>query len=571
MGVIVCESQKSKDKNKNVVEAHPKIEDDKNSTNETENNNNNKEIQPTEKEAIKEQVTDNNNKPNESNKPEEEKENTNNENIPKQNEEQLIVTLDSKVFVGKGSTDPNQLYIRKKILGRGSFGIVYLVKQKELSRYFAMKVIKKTSKNKEEEENLMNEIEILRKLDHPNILKITDFYPLKNEYNIITEYCQEGELFDEIKANAPFNEPLAAWYMRQILSAVSYCHSMNVIHRDLKPENILIVKRVKSGFHPIKIIDFGTAKVFQKEKSEHMLIGSAYYIAPEVLSRNYSELCDLWSCGVIMYILLTGRPPFNGINEEEIMKKIKEGNYDLTKYPWGIISKDAKDLIKGLLQVNPKQRYNAKDSLNHKWFQSEKIKTNKSVYGIKDRQVNKLVDNLMKYKSDNILRCAVIALLVHNSIQLNQAHDAVKLFNKIDKNGDGKISKEELFNGIQPYKKELSDDELRKQIDAIFNNIDTDHNNYIEYEEFVRGAIDKNNFLSVNFLQFAFNYFDKDHDGGITYEEVKNKFYQSDKNKNSCKAQEQLQKAFNDIDINGDGKLSFEEFGKMMENIIKQD
>jgi calcium-dependent protein kinase len=572
MGVIICDSTKSKDKNKPIIKANTKTDTDKNSTKESEKNNNNKEAQPTDNNLPKEQGINNNiSKQKNEDKSDDGKENKNEENIQKNNEEKLLVTLDSNVFVGKGSTDPNQLYIRKKILGRGSFGIVYLVKHKELSRYFAMKVIKKTSKNKEEEENLMNEINILRKLDHPNILKITDFYPLKTEYNIITEYCQEGELFDEIKAHAPFNEILTAWYMRQILSAVSYCHSMNIIHRDLKPENILIVKRVKNGFHPIKIIDFGTAKVFQKEKSEHLLIGSAYYIAPEVLSRNYSELCDLWSCGVIMYILLTGRPPFNGINEEEIMKKIKEGNYDLSKYPWGIISEDAKNLVKGLLQIDPKKRYSAQDALNHKWFQSEKIKTNKSAYDIKHRQVNKLVDNLIKYRSDNILRCAVIALLVHNSIQLNQAHDAVKLFNKIDKNGDGKITREELFNGLQPYKKEITDEELRKQVDTIFNNIDTDHNNHIEYEEFVRAAIDKNNFLSVNFLQFAFNYFDKDHDGGITYEEVKNKFYQNDKNKNSYKAQEQLQKAFNDIDINGDGKLSFEEFGKMMENIIKQD
>jgi len=578
MGVIICnkandknkDKDKDKDKDKQVIEANAKIDSNKNSTKETEKNNN-KENQPNENDA-KEQHKDNNKESEDlNNKKDEEKENKNMENI-KKNEEKLMVTLDSKVFVGKGSTDPNQIYIRKKILGRGSFGTVYLVKQKELSRYFAMKVIKKSSaKNKEEEESLMNEIEILRKLDHPNILKITDFYPLKTEYNIITEYCQEGELFDEIKAHAPFNEVLAAWYMRQILSAVSYCHSMNILHRDLKPENILIVKRQKNGFHPIKIIDFGTAKVFQKEKNEHLLIGSAYYIAPEVLSRNYTELCDLWSCGVIMYILLTGRPPFNGINEEEIMKKIKEGVYDLTKYPWGVISDDAKDLIKGLLQVNPKKRYNAKEALAHKWFQSEKVKANQSAYNIKNRQLNKLVDNLIKYRADNILRCAVVALLVHNSIQLNQAHDAVKLFNKIDKNGDGKISREELFDGLQPYKKDLDDDELRKQVESIFNNIDTDHNNYIEYEEFVRAAIDKNHFLSVNFLQFAFNYFDKDHDGGITYEEVKNKFYQNDKNKNSFKAQEQLQKAFNEIDINGDGKLSFEEFGKMMENIIKQD
>ena len=563
MGVIVCDKTKNKDKK--TIEANVKINPDKNSTKETDKT---KDTQQQEKDNTKE-----NEKNEANNKNDEGKENKNNENIKKEKkEEKLMVTLDSKVLVGKGSSDPNQIYIRKKILGRGSFGIVYLVKHKFLNRYFAMKVIRKSpSKNSKEEDDLMNEIEILRKLDHPNILKITDFYALKNEYNIITEYCQEGELFDEIKANAPYNEVMAAWYMSQILSAVCYCHNMNILHRDLKPENILIVKRLKNGFHPIKIIDFGTAKVFKKEKSEHLLIGSAYYIAPEVLSRNYTELCDLWSCGVIMYILLTGRPPFNGINEEEIMKKIKEGEYDMSRYPWGVISDDAKDLIKGLLQLDPKKRYTAKEALEHKWFKNEKTKASQTVYNIKNRQLNKLIDNLVKYRSDNILRCAVIALLVHNSIQLNQAHDAVKLFNLIDKNGDGRITREELFNGLQPYKKELSDDELRKQVDTIFNNIDTDHNNYLEYEEFVRAAIDKDHFLSVNFIQFSFNYFDKDNNGEITYEEVKNKFCQSDKNKNSYKAQEQLKEAFNQIDINGDGKLSFEEFGEMMKNIIKKE
>ena len=543
MGILICD-KKSRQNNKPTVVKSNKIDVENNSTNETEKNNNNNNInanlplreQPTnDKLEIKEE----------------------NNAIKEASDDKQVVTLDSKVFIAKGNNDPNKLYIKKKILGRGSFGIVYLVKQRYLSRYFAMKVIKKSqTKAKEEEENLMNEVDILRKLDHPNIVKITDFYSLKTEYNIITEYCQEGELFDEIKANSPFNEALAAWYLKQILSAVSYCHNMNIIHRDLKPENILIVKRQKNGFHPIKIIDFGTAKVFQK---------------PEVLSRNYTELCDLWSCGVIMYILLTGRPPFNGSSEEEIMKKIKDGVYDLKKYPWGVISEEAKDLLKGLLQVNTKKRLTAKAALEHKWFKIEKTQSTVTAYNVKHRQLNKLIDNLMKYRSDNILRCAVIALLVHNSIQLNQAHDAVKLFNQIDKNGDGKISKDELFNGLQPYKKDISDEQLRKQVDIIFNNIDSDHNGYLEYEEFVRAAIDKDHFLSVNFLQFAFNYFDKDHDGEITLEEVKNKFFLSDKNRNSVKAQEQLQKSFNEIDINGDGKLSFEEFGKMMENIIKRD
>ena len=562
MGIIICDKNRRANNKNQVVKSKEKPEGEIASTDETEknnNNNNNKENLPLIEQPtnVKLEI-----------KPEE----TQPKDIKESSDDKQVVTIDSKVFVAKGNNDPNKLYIKKKILGRGSFGIVYLVKQRYLSRYFAMKVIKKSAtKAKEEEENLMNEVDILRKLDHPNIVKITDFYSLKTEYNIITEYCQEGELFDEIKAQSPFSEALAAWYLKQILSAICYCHNMNIIHRDLKPENILIVKRQKNGYHPIKIIDFGTAKVFQKEKAEHVLIGSAYYIAPEVLSRNYTELCDLWSCGVIMYILLTGRPPFNGGSEEEIMKKIREGNYDLKKYPWGVISDEAKDLVKGLLQVNTKKRLSAKEALEHKWFKIEKTKSNIMVYNVKHRQLNKLIDNLMKYRSDNILRCAVIALLVHNSIQLNQAHDAVKLFNQIDKNGDGKISKDELFNGLQPYKKDVSDDELRKQVDIIFNNIDSDHNGYLEYEEFVRAAIDKDHFLSVNFLQFAFNYFDKDHDGEITLEEVKNKFFLSDKNRSSAKAQEQLQKSFNEIDINGDGKLSFEEFGKMMENIIKRD
>ena len=561
MGIIICNKNSRKD-NKNLIEVKLKTDGENNTTKESEKNNINNNINNKE----------NLNTINKDTQKTQENLETNAMKEQSEDKDKQLVTLDSKVFVAKGNNDPNKLYIKKKILGRGSFGVVYLVKQRYLSRYFAMKVIKKSSaKAKEEEENLMNEVDILRKLDHPNIVKITDFYSLKTEYNIITEYCQEGELFDEIKAQSPFSEAMAAWYLRQILSAVCYCHGMNIIHRDLKPENILIVKRQKNGYHPIKIIDFGTAKVFQKEKAEHLLIGSAYYIAPEVLSRNYTELCDLWSCGVIMYILLTGRPPFNGSSEEEIMKKIKEGNYDLKKYPWGIISEEAKDLLKGLLQVNAKKRFSAKQALEHKWFQIEKTKSSLNAYNVKNRQLNKLIDNLMKYRSDNVLRCAVIALLVHNSIQLNQAHDAVKLFNQIDKNGDGKISKDELFNGLQSYKKDISFDELKKQVDIIFNNIDSDHNGYLEYEEFVRAAIDKDHFLSVNFLQFAFNYFDKDHDGEITLEEVKNKFFLNDKNKNSLKAQDQLQKSFNEIDINGDGKLSFEEFGKMMENIIRRD
>ena len=477
----------------------------------------------------------------------------------------MIVSLDSNVFITKSSQEPDLVYFREKILGSGSFGTVYLVKHRELHKYFAMKVIQKNPHINEE--NLLNEIALLKKMDHPNILKILDFFSLKMEYNIITEFCQEGELYNEIKAKAPFTEELSAYYIREILLAVHYCHNMKIVHRDLKPENILIVQRMKNGFHPIKIIDFGTAKVFSKTKKEHLLIGSAYYIAPEVLNKNYNEKCDLWSCGVILYFMLCGKVPFNGKNEKELFENIHKGKYDLESYPWGIISENAKDLIKKLLILDTKKRLSAEEALKHSWFNIEIIKEMNNINSINEINTIKLIRNLINYRSDNILRCAVIAYLVHNNTQLNQAHDAIKLFNNIDQNGDGKISKEELFNGLQSYLASEGD-KLKQDVELIFRHLDTDHNGYIEYEEFIRAAVDKEYFLNGDFIKFAFNYFDRDGNGNITLEEVKNLFYQNEKNKTNVKAQEQLQKCFDENDINHDGSLRFDEFVKMMKNII---
>ena len=441
------------------------------------------------------------------------------------------VTLDTNLLVARSTNDPKDNYKKAKILGQGSFGTVYLVKHKQINGYFAMKVIKK-SKNDKDDENLMNEINILRKLDHPNIVKINDFYTTKTEYTLVTEYCPEGELFYEIKNFAPFNEALAGWYMKQILSAVNYCHKLKIIHRDLKPENILIYKKNKNGFNTIKIIDFGTAIIFNKKINDKSLTGSIYYIAPEVLSknRNYTEKCDVWSCGIIMYILLTGIPPFNGETDEEIVTKIMNGRFNMEKYPWPIISSQAKDLIKKLLEFDSSKRITAEEALSHPWFECKEVKSGDNAGLYKIKNPNKLLNNLVKYKSDNVLRCAIIAYLVHNNIQLEQVHEAIKLFNQIDKNGDGQISKEELSKGLENTLK-LTGKDLKEKVNIIFNNIDTDHNGFIEYEEFIRAAVDKEYFLSENFLRFAFDYFDRDKNGQISFIEIKQLFNQSEKNK----------------------------------------
>ena len=481
------------------------------------------------------------------------------------------VALDTNLLVSKGTDSIKNNYRRTKILGQGSFGTVFLVKHKLLNNFFAMKVIKKVNKN-EKDDVIMNEINILRKMDHPNIVKIHDFYTTSTEYVLVTEYCPEGELFYEIKNFAPFNEALTGWYMKQILSAVTYCHKLKIIHRDLKPENILISKKHKNCFNIIKVIDFGTAIIFNKNKSDKSLTGSVYYISPEVLSknRNYSEKCDVWSCGIIMYILLTGLPPFNGDTDEEIMKKIMKGKFDMKKYPWPIISSQAKDLLKKLLEFDPNKRITAEEALSHPWFESKQVKSQDNEGLFKVKNPIKLLNNLVNYRSDNILRSTVFAYLIHNNIQLNQVHEAIKLFNNIDKNGDGQITREELYKGFEKFLK-LSGKDLQDKVDIIFNNIDTDHNGYIEYEEFIRAAVNKEYFLSETFLRFAFDYFDRDKNGEISFNEVKQLFFQNDNNKHNSEAQKQLMKNFKEIDINGDGILSFDEFVKMSKKMLSSE
>ena len=479
------------------------------------------------------------------------------------------VTIDTNLLTSGGVNDPKYYYHKIKLLGKGSYGSVYLVKNKRLNTNFAMKIIEKADNDAKEEENLMNEINILRKLDHPNILKINDFYSTKKEYFLITEFCPEGELFYEIKNFAPFDEALAGWYMKQILSAVNYCHKSKIIHRDLKPENILIIKRNKKGFNTIKIIDFGTAILFNKKDKN--LAGSIYYLAPEIISKNrkYTEKCDIWSCGIIMYILLTGRPPFNGDSDEQILKRIIQNHLDLEKYPWPVISSKAKDLIKKLLESDTKKRITAEEALNHEWFKCKQVITQETSGLFKVKNPDLLLNNLINYRTDNPLRSAVLAYLIHNNMQLEHVHEAIKLFNNIDLNGDGQISKDELYLGLKDFL-ELSGDKLKNSVDIIFNNLDTDHNGFIEYEEFIRAAVNKKIFLSTNYLRFAFDYFDRDKNGNITFEEIKNIFFINEKNKKDSKAQEQLLKCFKDSDINGNGSLTFDEFISMTKNIIKE-
>lgn len=484
----------------------------------------------------------------------------------RRNKEDIVI--DSNVFVSKASGNPFEHYSKEKKLGEGSFGTVYLVKHKILTSTFrAMKELKKNTRDisKETETEIMNEINILKKLDHPNIVKLFEFYNQPDSFYLVTEYCKEGELFKHIVDKGKFDEGFTAYVMYQIFTAVNYCHGMGIIHRDLKPENILIESKERNDYLRVKVIDFGTAQLYEKGKVQRKVIGSAYYIAPEVLMKNYNEKCDLWSCGVIMYILLSGRPPFGGNSDSEIVKCIRVGTYDLTSYPFNKISPEAKNLITSLLTRDPSKRISADEALNHVWF--KKLKTKEKLNELVKNNKFKFINNLKNYRTDKVLQSAALAYLVHNFNQMEDVREANKLFNSIDVNGDGKITKIELLTGLKKVLN-INDDSLEEDVDKIFKNIDADNNGYIEFEEFVRGCIDKEKLLSEDVLKFAFRYFDKDGSGEITREEIKEIFFANVKKNDNVNLEQQLEYIISEVDINGDGKISIDEFAHMMKNMI---
>lgn len=172
----------------------------------------------------------------------------------------------------------------------------------------------------------MHDIEILKEMDHPNILKLYEFYDEKKRYYVVTELCTGGELYYEITSKQFFNEKEVLHISKQICGVLAYCHNKGIVHRDLKPENILFDS--KNG-NIIKIMDFGLSAYLEDGKIPRETVGTSYYIAPEVLQSDYDEKCDMWSLGVILFIMLSGRAPFDGRNDREIIKNILSINYDV--------------------------------------------------------------------------------------------------------------------------------------------------------------------------------------------------------------------------------------------------
>ena len=416
--------------------------------------------------------------------------------------------FDKSTFVCYKTTKINEEYLLGETLGQGAFGTVRKAVHKVTGQERAIKILKK---RQQDERKLFLEVNILSKLTHPNIMEIYEFYEDKANFYIVSELCKGGELFDKITEKGFFKEAEACPIMLQLVSAICYSHSNNIVHRDLKPENIML-ENINENNLIIKLIDWGGARYFSKNKKMSTIKGTPYYIAPEVIKEVYDEKCDIWSLGVIFYVLL--------------------------------------------FTYEPSKRISAKQVLLHPWFShyEEKIKQDKQV-------ARSAFENMKRFKRNKKFEHATIGFIINQLVSKEDRADLLKQFLQWDKNKDGVLNKDEIIESYRNVYGTIDPDIVENMIKSI----DLDGNGVIDYHEFLNCTMNRNKILSKKNLEYAFKAFDKDGNGSISIDEIMSIFKKTSNNVDK----KVFEKMMKDVDSNGDGAIEFEEFNSIMEKFFQ--
>ena len=489
----------------------------------------------------------------------------------------IDLKIQTKDLIQKRLDDVFEHYEKISELGSGAYGIVYKVKNKVSDNLRAMKVIsKELIQSGVDSTEISNEIKILSRLDHPNIMKIYEFFEDKNNFYIITEYCDEGDLASKMDKEGKFSELVVKYFMNQVFIAISYLHSQKVFHGDLKRENILLeslddsknVETIISSLDKenlnledklnllkdlskfeVKLVDFGAAKMFSAHKRMSGIIGTTYYCSPEVIDNLYREECDEWACGILMYILLTGYPPFDGDFEEEIFDKIKNKKVNLKCDELKKVSINCKNLINLLLQKDPEQRIKAKNALKHPFF-TENVNMDDLLTENTDMKLLKtLKNNVSKSKFQD----AVIAYIALNFSNKEEEKKIKEIFRKMSSNSE---------INVNIFVKTLQENDIgidEEQAKDIFQTIDNDKNGSIEYQELVRALSDKEKLLSDKNLKEAFDFFDVDKSQTITWDEIARVVFQGRE-----VPKDLINSFLNEIGKTENDPITFQEFCEMI-------
>ena len=472
----------------------------------------------------------------------------------------LKINKESFVSIYKG--DITHFYEIIKKIGEGGYGKIYKVKNKESGDIRAMKQIMKSKIP--DIEKFQNEIKILSMVDHPNIVRLFEVIEDDKYFNLFQELCTGGELLSKVQK--PLKEKEIAKIFKQIMSAIAYCHEKGIVHRDMKLENVLFA--TESEDSPIKIIDFGLSVLLGKKEVKNdndptdlkkygfkrmtTKVGTIYYMSPEVIKGNYDEKCDIWACGVILYTLLSGYPPFNGQTDKNIYEMISKMNFDFEQPVWKNVSKYAKELIKKMLSP-AKSRYTAEEVLNSKWLN---IKTKKN-----DDKLNYYLDykHIEKYKSYNKFKQAILTFIA-SRLSSEESNKIRNIFYDIDESQKGFITYEDFSNYLI---NECNIDEISDKQDEIkkaFISVDIDHNNAIDYTEFLAANLDESIYLKEEKMKEAFRQFDLEDIGYIKKEDII-RVLKLDKLEDKDKIASQI---IEENDFDKDGKINFNDFTTAM-------
>lgn len=440
-------------------------------------------------------------------------------------------------------------------LGQGTYGQVLRGKHKETNVYRAVKVVDKNRlKNyvKNASEFVRRELDVLRRLDHPNIVKIYETFEDLRYLYIILEICEGGDLLTRILHMDQFRETTAAHLLKEILSAVYYMHESQFIHRDLKPDNFLFSSEPANDFAhpPLKLIDFGLAKRILRDSlaapTPH--IGTPAYMAPEVHEGNYNEKADVWSVGVILHVLLSGRFPN--------LSSAPTPEAYFAHDTWDHVSPDGRALMCAMLQKDPRSRCTAVHALQHPWVQT--LAQNAKNVNLHSA----VVSNLSDFMSDASLKKMALNVVAREMSE-GDIEDLKKLFQEFDINGDGTLTFDEMKQGID----KCQDSKHKKTgVDflKLFEEIDTDGSGSVDYTEFLASSLDRQRYTQEAVLWKAFKSFDVDGSGAISSSELHQVLNQESVGKIMKKSLDELEALVTEVDLDGDGEIDFDEFLQMM-------
>ena len=525
----------------------------------------------------------------------------------------IDIKVNAKNFVVQRTKNVFDVYEKIEFLGKGAYGAVYKVIRKNSGAREIIRALKEISKeamnvNEENEEEIRNEIEVLKNIDHPNIMKIFEFFEDDQNIFLINEFCGGGDVAGINDKYGLFPEFFLKYIMYQVFLAITFLHSNKVVHGDIKRENIGFVysgkKKKKKEFdefftllfknkdlqeelanapgienisekahalieeiskYEMKILDFGSSKMKRKDKNNEKLsgiIGTAFYCSPEVIENNYDYEIDEWACGVMMYILLTGYPPFMGEDEESIFENILNQRLNLDVPQLKNVSESCKDLIAKLLDKNANRRIKSEDALKHEFFYTGVNVSNllKGKYKENSEYLKKIFNNKntkLRDKKSSKFRDVVIAYIALNFCDQNEEKKAKQIFMEISNNNiHFLITKETFISRLEKVFKGLT----KSDLEGLFDSIDENGTGNIEYEELIRALSDKEKLLNDKNLKEAFKFFDKDGSGSITWNEIAEIVYPEGKI-----PQNTIREFLNEIGENDENmKIDYYQFKKIL-------